>query len=54
LEKDVYIIGVSTRVEVWDKSKWESYSGDENMSAESIAERWRCWESEVDWKDSKF
>jgi len=27
LEKDVYIIGVSTRVEVWDKSKWESYSG---------------------------
>jgi len=30
LEKDVYIIGVSTRVEVWDKSKWESYSGDEN------------------------
>jgi MraZ protein len=39
LEKDVYIIGVSTRVEVWDKSKWESYSGDENMSAESIAEK---------------
>ena len=39
LEKDVYIIGVSTRVEVWDKGKWENYSGDENMSAESIAEK---------------
>ena len=39
LEKDVYIIGVSTRVEVWDKSKWESYSGDENMSADNIAEK---------------
>lgn len=39
LEKDVYIIGVSTRVEVWDKAKWENYSGDENMSADSIAEK---------------
>ena len=25
LEKDVYIIGVSTRVEIWDKYEWESY-----------------------------
>lgn len=39
LDKDVYIIGVSTRVEVWDKSKWENYSGDENMSADNIAEK---------------
>lgn len=39
LEKDVYVIGVSTRVEIWDKTKWEDYSGDENMSAENIAEK---------------
>lgn len=39
LEKDVYIIGVSSRVEIWDKSEWEDYSGDDNISAESIAEK---------------
>lgn len=39
LEKDIYIIGVSTRVEVWDKAKWESYNGDENLNPDSIAEK---------------
>ncbi|MCX7843581.1 MAG: division/cell wall cluster transcriptional repressor MraZ [Clostridia bacterium] len=39
LDKDVYIIGVSTRVEIWDREKWESYSGDDNVSADSIAEK---------------
>lgn len=39
LEKDIYVIGVSTRVEIWDKSKWESYSGDDNVSADAIAEK---------------
>ncbi|HHX18808.1 MAG TPA: division/cell wall cluster transcriptional repressor MraZ [Clostridium sp.] len=39
LEKDVYIIGVSTRVEIWDKSEWEDYCGDDNISPESIAEK---------------
>lgn len=39
LEKDIYVIGVSTRVELWDKSKWEDYSSDENVSADSIAEK---------------
>lgn len=39
LDKDIYIIGVSTRVEVWDKAKWESYNGDENLNPDSIAEK---------------
>lgn len=39
LEKDIYVIGVSTRVELWDKSKWENYSGDDNVSADAIAEK---------------
>lgn len=39
LEKDICIIGVSTRVEIWDKARWEKYSGDDNVSADSIAEK---------------
>lgn len=39
LEKDIYVIGVSTRVEIWDKSKWDVYSSDDNVSADSIAEK---------------
>ena len=39
LDKDVYIIGVSTRVEIWDRSKWETYSSDDNVGADSIAEK---------------
>lgn len=39
IEKDVYILGVSNRVEVWDKTKWEEYNNDENMSTDKIAEK---------------
>jgi MraZ protein len=39
LEKDVYVIGVSTRVEIWDKVKWENYSSNDNVSADKIAEK---------------
>ncbi len=39
LEKDLCVIGVSTRVEVWDKSKWEEYNSDENISPDIIAEK---------------
>jgi len=34
LEKDIYFIGVSTRVEVWDKQKWENYSSDDNIGVD--------------------
>ena len=37
LEKEVVIIGVGTRIEIWDKNKWKSYSND-NISVEEIAE----------------
>ena len=36
LEKDVVIIGVGTRLEIWDKETWEKC--DENISADEIAE----------------
>lgn len=39
LDKDVCIIGVSTRVEVWDKDRWENYNSDDNMTADKIAEK---------------
>jgi len=39
LEKEIYIIGVSTRVEIWDKLKWEAYNSDDNLTADKIAEK---------------
>ncbi len=38
LEKDVVIIGVNTRVEIWSKDKWQKYSSDENVNVDEIAE----------------
>ena len=38
LEKDVVIIGVGTRLEIWSKDKWKNYNSDENISADEIAE----------------
>lgn len=37
LKKDVYIVGVSTRVEIWDKEKWQNYTSNENLNVEEIA-----------------
>ncbi len=39
LEKDIAIIGVSSRVELWNKNTWEEYNSDDNMSADKIAEK---------------
>lgn len=38
LEKDIVIIGVGTRLEIWNREKWKKYSSDENISADEIAE----------------
>lgn len=35
IAKDVSVIGVSGRVEIWDSAKWEQYSG--AVTAEAIA-----------------
>lgn len=37
--KDSVIIGVSNRVEVWSKEKWELYNDDDDLSYENIAEK---------------
>lgn len=38
MDKEVVIIGVGTRIEIWNKDKWKAYNSDENISADSIAE----------------
>lgn len=39
IEKDVVIIGVSSRVEIWSKEKWEELNNDENLDMEDISEK---------------
>lgn len=38
LEKEIIIIGVGTRIEIWNKENWKKYSSNENISADEIAE----------------
>ena len=38
LEIDAIIIGVGTRIEIWNKDKWREYNSEENISADEIAE----------------
>ena len=38
IEKEVIIIGVGTRLEIWNKEKWNKYNSSENLSADEIAE----------------
>lgn len=37
IDRDVYVIGVSTKVEVWAKETWEKYSDQAGQSYEGIA-----------------
>lgn len=39
LNKETVIIGVSTRIEIWDKDEWNIYNDDESLSYENIAEK---------------
>mgnify|MGYP002408820038 CR=1 FL=1 len=38
IEKDAVVIGVSSRVEIWSKERWESYVNTAEESFEEIAE----------------
>ncbi|ACB84878.1 division/cell wall cluster transcriptional repressor MraZ [Natranaerobius thermophilus] len=38
LQKDVVIIGVSNRVEIWSQEKWDNYQQQAESSFENIAE----------------
>ena len=39
LEKEVVLIGVLNKIEIWSKAKWEQYSENENNEADEIAEK---------------
>ncbi|WP_300408344.1 division/cell wall cluster transcriptional repressor MraZ [Lagierella sp.] len=39
LKKEAIVIGVSTRVEIWDKDRWESYNDDEDFNYDILTER---------------
>jgi MraZ protein len=39
LEKDLVIIGVSTRVEIWSRTMWDDYNDAANLDHDSIVER---------------
>ena len=39
LEKDVTVVGVSGRIEIWDTAKWEESHSLENFSAEEFDEK---------------
>lgn len=38
LDKEIVIIGVGTRLEIWNREVWKTYSSDDNISADEIAE----------------
>jgi MraZ protein len=39
LDKDIVLIGVSTRIEVWGKHTWQSYHDEDGLSYEELAEQ---------------
>ncbi|MHB8171877.1 MAG: division/cell wall cluster transcriptional repressor MraZ [Thermincolia bacterium] len=39
LDKDVVVIGVSSRVEIWSKDQWEQYNTQTEVSYEAVAEK---------------
>lgn len=39
IEKEVVVIGVLNKIEIWSKDKWLKYSEEENNSADEIAEK---------------
>ena len=39
IDRDVVIIGVSNRAEIWSQEQWEAYSDEASLSYEEIAEK---------------
>lgn len=39
IDKDVVIIGVSTRIEIWSLEEWNKFNNDADISYEDVAER---------------
>lgn len=38
IDKEVYIIGVAKRIEIWSKESWEAYNDDEFLNYDTLTE----------------
>ncbi len=39
IKKDIFIVGVSNRIEIWSKDKWEEFYSNSRTSFEELAEK---------------
>ena len=39
LDKEAIVIGVSSRIEIWDKVAWEKYNNDEDLNYDILTEK---------------
>ncbi len=39
MDKEIVVIGVGNRIEMWNKEKWLKHNSDENISADEVAEK---------------
>lgn len=39
IDKELVIIGVSTRIEIWSREEWNKFNNDANISYEDVAEK---------------
>ena len=39
MDKEIVVIGVGNRIEIWNKEKWNVHNSAENISADEIAEK---------------
>jgi len=51
LEKDIVILGVGSRVEIWDKNRWEKYYSKSSSEYESVAEKLIDFDCDFDLED---
>ena len=47
LEKDVVVIGVSNRAEIWNAEKWAEIEAEE-LNPENLAAGWKSWDSDME------
>ncbi|MFZ7120409.1 MAG: division/cell wall cluster transcriptional repressor MraZ [Eubacteriaceae bacterium] len=39
ISKETFVIGVSSRIEIWNEDNWNNYNNDDDLSYDSIAEK---------------
>ncbi|MBQ9297534.1 MAG: division/cell wall cluster transcriptional repressor MraZ [Clostridia bacterium] len=39
MDKEIIVIGVGNRIEIWNREKWTKHNSSENISADEIAEK---------------